>query len=91
MRKPRPVKNNTVKHATITVLQSYPVGKVFSAGDELTRTGLKYEVQQYLWENHKLNRFPHIDTCLRYLRDYNTPVTKIICKNRNKSLYEVIR
>ena len=90
MRKPRPVKNDSVRQVTIKVLESYPVGKIFSSGDEMTRTGLKYEVANYLWSEFGKNAFPHIDTCLRYLREYNEPVQRIICKNKGKSLYEVI-
>ena len=91
MRKPRPVKKDSIRQATIAVLNSYNHGYIFSAGDERYRVGLNYEVAQYLWDNFQLNKFPHIDTCLRYLREENYPVTKYACINKGKSLYEVIR
>jgi len=91
VRKPRPVNKKSIRQATIAVLNSYPHGKKFSSGNEMTRTGLNYEVAMYLWDNFGLNKFPHIDTCLRYLREENNPVTKYACVNSGKSLYEVIR
>jgi len=90
-RKPRPVKKDSVRQATLAVLNSYPHGKIFSSGDELTRTGLKYEVSRYLFDNFHINKFPHIDTCKRYLREENDPIVKYACINKGKSLYEVIR
>ena len=90
-RKPRPVNKKSIRQATIAVLNSYSHGKIFSSGNEMTRTGLNYEVAMYLWDNFGLNKFPHIDTCLRYLREENDPITKYACVNSGKSLYEVIR
>ena len=89
--KKRPVKADSVRQATLAVLNSYPHGYKFSSGDELFRTGLKYEVANYLWTEFGINKFPHIDTCLRYLREENDPIVKYACINKGKSLYEVIR
>jgi len=90
-RKPRPVNKKSIRQATIAVLNTYPHGKIFEAENELNRTGLKYEVGQYLWDQFGINKFPHVDTCKRYLREENDPVVKYACINKGKSFYEVVR